>query len=211
MTKPKPQAHLKESQLHEYLDGALSTASRAELESHLADCPACTRKLAELRSLFTSLEHLPEVQLQTDLVGSVLAKIEPAPGAALRWVLALEAAAALLLLAAFWPFVRLLAHRPLPQYFDFSALVRVATTTFLHQFTQFSGWWSALWDSFSRLLFNTYNPLSYRLGIELPNAYVLLLIVAASFLWLVGNSLLLRLNGNHHITLDQDQHSRSKS
>ena len=211
MTKPQDHTHPEENILHEYLDGALSPASRKELESHLADCPACARKLTELRSLFTSLEHLPEVRLQTDLVGSVLSEIEPAPGAALRWVLALEAAAALLLLAAFWPFVRLLAPHLPTQYFDFSALVRVATATFLHQFTQFSGWWSALGESFSRLLFNTYNPLSYRLGIELPNAYVLLLIVAASFLWLVGNSLLLRLNGNHHISLDQDQHSRSKS
>ena len=34
----------------DYLDGALSRASRRRLEKHLADCPHCTEYLAQIRA-----------------------------------------------------------------------------------------------------------------------------------------------------------------
>jgi anti-sigma factor RsiW len=41
-----------------YLDGALSGADRARLESHLADCPHCSEYLAQLRVTIDTLGHV---------------------------------------------------------------------------------------------------------------------------------------------------------
>lgn len=42
------ESHLSAEQMHQYLDGALSSASRYEIEIHLIDCPICTEAMEGL-------------------------------------------------------------------------------------------------------------------------------------------------------------------
>jgi anti-sigma factor RsiW len=70
--------HPEDSELNEYLDGALPPGERARLEAHLAACSACKARLAELENLFAALRDLPEEAVGRDLSGRVQAAIRPA-------------------------------------------------------------------------------------------------------------------------------------
>ncbi|MEK7325637.1 MAG: zf-HC2 domain-containing protein, partial [Chloroflexota bacterium] len=74
--------HLNDTDFSEYLDSALDAARRAEVESHLAACPACAARLAELRALFAALESLPDAPLERDLSSAVMESIRRAKLAA---------------------------------------------------------------------------------------------------------------------------------
>jgi anti-sigma factor RsiW len=50
------------SELTAYLDGALAPAERAELEAHLAGCPACRAERARLASTVGLLARLPRAE-----------------------------------------------------------------------------------------------------------------------------------------------------
>ncbi|MDZ4865027.1 MAG: zf-HC2 domain-containing protein [Gemmatimonadota bacterium] len=59
--------HLDDGQLTALLDGELTSAERAEAESHLANCPACRELLDETRRFFREAGALVDaVQLPTD-------------------------------------------------------------------------------------------------------------------------------------------------
>ncbi len=102
--------HLSAETLNEYLDGALEAPARAQAEAHLADCPQCAARLASWRALFAGLAALPEEPLARDLSADVLARL-PQPAEALsilpklRWIVAAQALAAVVLLASAAPFV----------------------------------------------------------------------------------------------------------
>jgi anti-sigma factor RsiW len=68
-------------ELSAHLDGELSVPARVALEAHLAGCPACTARLAELRAVGVALRQRFEVQAEAaDMSGfaaSVLARIRP--------------------------------------------------------------------------------------------------------------------------------------
>src|SRR5690348_16370658 len=51
-------SHVDEGTLHAYLDGELSGAERAQLESHLAGCTACRDRLTEERGLIERADRL---------------------------------------------------------------------------------------------------------------------------------------------------------
>jgi anti-sigma factor RsiW len=99
-------AHLDEVTLNEWLDDALPARERGDADAHLAACPHCAGRLAELRAVFIHLAALPEAPLARDLAPAVLARLpappKPAFGPRWRWALALQATLALggLLLAA---------------------------------------------------------------------------------------------------------------
>lgn len=82
-----------------YVDGELEGAERAELESHLASCAACSDAVAAERRLGAMFAALPEVTPAGDFEARFWARIarerEPTPaglGARLRAVLSLRGA-----------------------------------------------------------------------------------------------------------------------
>jgi anti-sigma factor RsiW len=68
-------------ELSAHLDGELSPTARAALETHLASCPSCAAKLAELRAVGVALRRRYEVAAEArDMSGftqSVLARLQP--------------------------------------------------------------------------------------------------------------------------------------
>lgn len=68
-------------ELSAHLDGELSPTARAALEAHLASCPACGARLAELRVVGEALRRRYEAQAEaTDFSGfrqAVLARLRP--------------------------------------------------------------------------------------------------------------------------------------
>jgi anti-sigma factor RsiW len=92
------------AQLSAYLDGELDAPERQRLATHLAACPLCAGRLAELQTLSTRFKALPEESLGFDLAGVIEGRLAamPAPRAARRrptawswWPIALGAALSL--------------------------------------------------------------------------------------------------------------------
>jgi len=61
--------------LSEYLDGTLAPAEREALETHLADCAACTATLAELRRVVARARALDDRAPAADLWPAIAARI----------------------------------------------------------------------------------------------------------------------------------------
>jgi hypothetical protein len=61
--------------LSEYLDGTLEPAERAALETHLADCAACTATLAELRRVVARAQALDDRSPAADLWPRIASRI----------------------------------------------------------------------------------------------------------------------------------------
>ncbi len=101
---PVDSRHLDEPTLHAYLDRELPSTDLAIASSHLTECDDCARRLATLRSLFTSLESLPDLAPTRDVSASVVAAIrsrQTAPTPVVRrrlWWLVPQALVALMLL-----------------------------------------------------------------------------------------------------------------
>jgi hypothetical protein len=63
--------------MSEYLDGELSPARRAALESHLPTCAECTRTLAELRAVVSHAHALPDSPAPDALWAGIEARLQP--------------------------------------------------------------------------------------------------------------------------------------
>jgi anti-sigma factor RsiW len=79
MTEPiRP--HLPDmTRLSAYLDGELDAATQRETEIHLATCPPCTARLAELRTLTAAFDALPQDTLGFDLAGVIAGRLAAEP------------------------------------------------------------------------------------------------------------------------------------
>ncbi len=64
-----------EEALDAYYDLELSAEEAEVVERHLADCEACTARLAEIDSVVMQVKTIPEVTLSRDLSGDIEAKI----------------------------------------------------------------------------------------------------------------------------------------
>jgi anti-sigma factor RsiW len=73
--------HCTAVQLSEHLDGELPSSARVALEAHLAGCPSCTARLAELRAVGIALRRHIDAQVEKrDMSGfaaSVLSRLQP--------------------------------------------------------------------------------------------------------------------------------------
>jgi len=65
--------------LSSYLDGELDGATQREMETHLAACPPCAERLAELRALTAAFDALPQDTLGFDLAGMIAGRLAAAP------------------------------------------------------------------------------------------------------------------------------------
>ena len=64
-----------QAELSAYVDGELSSALRAEIETHLASCPRCQQELSELRTLAVGMAALPKLQPPPRFLANVRRKI----------------------------------------------------------------------------------------------------------------------------------------
>ena len=101
-----------ETRLLGYIDGRLKEKEQREMEKHLAECPACTVRVNEFRSVSSLLDELPQIEPSAAFDVRVRARIAAEPvkqdwwawlGAAPRVLVA----ASMLLLATVW-----VGHRP---------------------------------------------------------------------------------------------------
>ncbi len=86
--------HISDADLQAFLDRELPVEAAGLVSDHLQVCQACATRLKSFRGLFASVESLPEMALQKDLVPGVLSGIEPkiAIGPRMRWLLLAELA-----------------------------------------------------------------------------------------------------------------------
>lgn len=190
--------HLSESLLNQYLDLALGAAELRRIEVHLNECPDCSAKLEELRSMNSALMAYQEDPLPRDLTPLILGRLpERQSQAVFRLLLVAQAGVsvglAFLLLINFhqtgsfqslvdrlitpWP-VLIIKANPLP-WPTWSAVIQGQT-----------GWTDRLLSmpegiaSLNR---------SMNLGILLPARGLDLLLtgLVISVLWILGNTALL--------------------
>jgi anti-sigma factor RsiW len=83
-----------------YVDGALTEAQRAEVESHLPGCDECRRQVDDERALRERLRALPEPPLPAGLEGAVRGRLAPPSRRPASWALPMAASLVLLLLWA---------------------------------------------------------------------------------------------------------------
>lgn len=79
-----------------YVDGALDGATRAEVESHLAECPTCREQAEAERALRERLHGLPEPEPRPELEVEVRRTLRRGPPRRWRWALPLAASLAAL-------------------------------------------------------------------------------------------------------------------
>ena len=101
MAKRAPR-HLSEGAVYDFVDRSLSPEAMIEAERHLRSCPECARQVRRAELLFARLEKAESPRLVRDLAPGVVAGLHAArkSRARLRWVLAAEAVAAIVVLAA---------------------------------------------------------------------------------------------------------------
>jgi Putative zinc-finger len=98
--------HPTETQLNEYLDGALESPAKARLDAHLSGCAECRARLASLQVVFRALASLSEETPGRDMTLPVLQSLpRRRPGLGWRLVFAVQAGMSLGLLALFTPIV----------------------------------------------------------------------------------------------------------
>jgi len=188
MTEPGG-AHPEEVMLHVFLDRALDAEEQAAIDVHLAGCPLCAARLAELQALFALLEDLPDTPLQRPLDGDVLASIRrrAAVPRAYRVAIAVQLAlgALVLVLARHWVIDALTGLTSMPLQDRLAASV-----------SDVFGDLSLLWPWVEQSVASLPNPFVDWVS-RLPAIPFVVsqwgpVMAAALALWLVGNSLLLR-------------------
>jgi hypothetical protein len=68
--------HLDESTLNDYVDGELAPLAESAVEAHLASCPPCRARVADLQRVFVALDNFPDVQPSRDLAASTIALLQ---------------------------------------------------------------------------------------------------------------------------------------
>jgi len=114
--------HLTEETLNLFLDQALAEPEALAAQAHLAACPACSARLADLSLVFSRLETLGDSQIDLDLGPAVLQRLKK-PARLPRtvgWLTVFQILAALVALAFAWPVL----HLELPASFSWSAAVQ---------------------------------------------------------------------------------------
>jgi anti-sigma factor RsiW len=68
--------------IYGYLDGLLPPAERADLEAHLAGCPACRTAVEARRRMAEAAATLPAFDLPADFADRVMARLDEVPAPA---------------------------------------------------------------------------------------------------------------------------------
>jgi len=202
--------HLSDDVLNEYLDGALGADQRGAAGTHLAGCPACAARLAELRSLYVRLESMPDAPLARDLAPAVVRAVRQASsghrlpvtsrrGGAFWLFFSLQVMAALALLAFAWPYLSAWwADAPWPDQWSWIADAGPAAARLKDLLARAPELLTISADS-ADLLARVWRWLeTFRVAAEQGVVFDVapvelgLAVAAAGALWVVGNAVLLR-------------------
>jgi len=201
-------SHLTEEQLNLYLDSELSTVERAAVEAHLAGCDACRAELASLQALFTALDALQPEALAADLTPVVLRGMAAERQRAawrrrIGWLIpALQGVAAVLLLAFGWS--ALATHygelaRRIPAetlYAAWTSVLARGGALWAATIAQWQMWWAEVIADLSNLpaiLGQATGRWPQLPGLRLSTPQAVAISLAAALMWLVSNSILLRM------------------
>ena len=200
-------SHLDDVILNEYLDGVLPPERINGVEAHLAICPACTARLAEMQQVFAALARLPDQPAPHDLVPAVLDHLDmvhqPAPSHPFSrgWV-ALFCAEALIGIACLAWVGSLLDVR----------IPTISWQPFIRIFASSLNFWQTLdteWLVFQQSIGQLYLTATglYRQvpALDLPERWLVILIPIGAAVWVAGNSLLLRPRPNQTLGGDNEQ------
>ncbi len=186
--------HLDDTTLNEYLDATLAPPRRAEIVAHLEVCAGCQQRLAELRALFAALEALPDAPLEHDLSPKVAAALKPqrlALPLALRLAFVVQAGLVLLLGLALWPTLSGFVT-PVPT----GPFIDPLVSAFADSAQALAAQWQAALETAQVSLGSGWEAARALLPGSLGMGWGAGL-AAVALLWLVGNSLLLRLISFH--------------
>lgn len=178
--------HLNDTLLNEYLDGYLSAAQTAEVETHLATCAECAARAESLQVLFATLDDLPDVPLNKDFSNSVLRALRPEVVLPRPWKWAVWGQLILAALLIILTLPTLTRTEWLMQLIQTPAFPNPLPQTglFLEQFTETVNQTA---NQFFEALHEV-KALSFPLSLGvLPP-----ILLATGLLWLVGNGLLLK-------------------
>jgi hypothetical protein len=194
-------SHLDDMVLNEYLDGALPVGAAEGVEAHLAICPLCTVRLAEVQQLFTALSSLPDEPAPHDLVSEVLDRLDmaqqspPSYSFSTPWgaLFIAEALAGIVCLVWLWSFLDV--QVPTLSWQSF-AQVFMGSLNFLQSLRTE---WIAIQQSIEQLYFSLSGLYGQVPALEVPERWLIVLIPIGAAVWAASNVLLLRsrLNPNH--------------
>src|SRR6266436_5827757 len=74
-----------ENRIVPYVDGRLKESERAQVEKHLAACPACRLRVNEFRAVTGLLDELPQIEPSAACDARVRARVEAEPGKQSWW------------------------------------------------------------------------------------------------------------------------------
>lgn len=170
--------------LHAYLDGELTTTEVQELEAALKNDVELAAQLEDLRSLFTKLEAMPEVEYKGDASVQVLAQLHQKDSLPrfVRLALLGQAAFAGLVLTLAWPFLQLFTNIVTPTLSYESIENTVQDLSY-----QFSIYWGDFLASFENLVPQNTDIFAYIPDLALSNTLLLGLAAAATLVWFLGN------------------------
>lgn len=170
--------HLNEFILHEYLDNALDGQTQDEVADHLSVCSTCRAELAELESLFTTLDGVTDIPLQTDLASRVVAQLAPAKSLTwLRPVIVVQAVFAFILLLGLLPTLLTMFEETSLALDEAWQTEWAITTPQLDVTSELSLWWESL--------------AGFDLGLAVPAGLWLAVFAVALVGLFIGNGLLL--------------------
>lgn len=118
--------HLSEETLNLFLDQALAEPDLLEIRTHLAACPDCSARLAELTLVFNRLKTLPDPQFDLNLGPGILKRLrKPAHlPRTMGWLAAVQTLTALAALAFAWPLLSPRLRLELPAGFSLSGAIQ---------------------------------------------------------------------------------------
>ncbi|NIM96344.1 MAG: hypothetical protein GTO18_21815 [Anaerolineales bacterium] len=192
------QEHPDERVLHEYLDGELDPNLREKLDTHLVSCSECSERLDNLSVLFQRLESVPELPLERDLTPSVERAIrsnQQRQGLlvprAVGWVIIAQSMAAALIVALLWPFLSEGVSTIFGNLSTPPALIASWNTILELEHVL-----ASVVDSLIRSIPDGLEGHAQFPSISLSSTSLWVLVGIGALLWLIGNGLLLRLNGH---------------
>ena len=172
--------HLTDEQLNEYLDH--ETSDRAQVESHLAMCADCARRLRELEALFSEIESLPDVPLSPEY-GTRFTPVRSEPvrlPRSLTLTMILQAVLAVVGITVAAPFVI---------QFVSSYAPGLSVPSLLDVFLQLQNQWTTWLARLSTFSFPAIPEIPL---VNASSLFVMFTVIGVSLLWLIGNGLLLR-------------------
>ena len=172
--------HLTDEQLNEYLDH--ETSDQAQIESHLAVCADCARRLRELEALFSEIESLPDVPMSLEY-GARFTPVRSEP-ARLPRSLTLT-----MILQAVFAVVGITVAAPFVIQFVSTYVPGLSVPSVVDVFLQLQNQWATWLAMLSTFSFPAIPEIPL---VNASSLFVMFTVIGVCLLWLIGNGLLLR-------------------